>query len=103
MFSNNYLWLKSDNVSVSQDLIKLFLRNKFVFFLFLLTLFSVHLGPLAFPRAVRQFGRILKYKHESLNSGIGPFLKIKTEPDHNIQEPTNTFDKNLSLVISGLN
>jgi len=61
-----------------------------------------HLGPSAFPRGLRQFGRILEYKHESVNSGIGPFLKIPTYPVYSIQEPTTTFSKNLSVVISGL-
>ena len=73
-----------------------------MYFIFI-AFFSGHLGASAFPRAIRQFGRILKYKHESVNSGIGPFLKIKSQPDYTIQEPTITFDKNLSVVISGMN
>ena len=71
----------------------MFLKTKF---------FLGHLGPSNYPRAVRQFGRILEKQTQNVNSGIGPFLESPSNPDVVVIEPTKTFDKKLSVSIAGI-
>ena len=64
--------------------------------------FYVKTGPISFMRAARQFGQFLP-SSQHINSGIGPCLRgVDQETPIDLAFPTITFDRELSVTISGV-
>lgn len=64
--------------------------------------FYVKSGPISFMRGARQFGQFLP-DVQHINSGIGPCLRgVDQDTPIDLVFPTQTFDKDLLLEISGV-